>query len=150
MNKIDAEKEKLEMMKKKIQLQEKILKEKEKRQRALRFEEIGRIAVKANIDSLDENTILGAFLEISEKINERKTIEDWKRRAEKFLTVAEKTDDSPISISFKNDPSTEIKNKLKDANFKWNRFRKEYYGFGNKSELETLFKETESTIEVLN
>lgn len=150
MNRIEAEKQKLDEKKKKIVLQERILKEKEKKQRALRFEEIGRIAVKANIDILDEHTILGAFLEISDKIKENNSIDTWKVRAEKFLQVIAKADDSPISISFESDPSAETKSKLKDAGFKWNRFRKEYYGFGNRSEVQKLFQEAGCTIEVLD
>ena len=90
------------------------------------------------------------FLEISEKVKEDENIENWKARAEKFLRKSEKKVDSPLSITFGDEPAQEVKNLLKEMNFKWNRFRKEYYGYGAKSEIEEKLNGADFTLEVLN
>jgi hypothetical protein len=50
-------------------------------------------------------------------------------------------------ISFLEDPPIEIKHKLKEKKFSWNRFRKEYYGECNLEEIENLLKDCKVKIE---
>lgn len=66
-------------------LKEKLIKEKERQVRARRLVEIGKLAGKAEIDRLDEEVILRAFLEIAENLKEKKNnLEKWKKKQKSF------------------------------------------------------------------
>ena len=119
MEKLKEEHEKLKISKAKIQLKEKLLKEKERKQRTIQFSEIGRLAYKANIDQIESTALLGAFLEIAQHAKNLEKIEVWKKSSISFLKKQESEERSPLTISFKKEPSTEIKEMLKKLNFKW-------------------------------
>ena len=144
--KLEEKKKKIDEQIKKNLLRKKMLINKEKRKRAARFNDIGKLAYQANIDQIDEKVLLGAFLEISKNINEEK-ISSWKIAAEKFSNTQSKEDNQTFSISFVEDPSLEIKKKLKEMKFQWNRFRKEFYGKCRKPDIENLLKDCKFKIE---
>jgi hypothetical protein len=145
-NALEEKKKKIDEQIEKNLLRKKLLLEKEKRKRASKFNEIGRLAYRANIDQLDEQALFGAFLEIAKNINEEKMIK-WKEFAEEFSKAQSKSFDQVFSIYFEEDPSQEIKRKLKENKFSWNRFRKEYYGKGNRGDIENLLKDCKVKIE---
>ncbi len=146
---IDAVKLKIEQEKEKIRLKEKLFKEKEKQKRSKRFSEIGRIASKVDIDLLDDDVLLGAFIEISEKIKDNQISNQWKEKASTFLKTQDETIGTPLSISFSIDPNKDVKNKLKDLGFRWNSFRKEFFGHGDKISIEKIVEGTQYKIEIL-
>jgi hypothetical protein len=141
-NQIDKEKEK-------IRLKEKELKEREKKIRAKKFIEIGRLAFRVDIDTLDEDALLGAFIEISEKIND-KSINAWKKKSEELRKKQETSERTPLSVCFKSPPNKEIKDRFKELGFRWNSFRKEFFGHGQHSLLSELVKGLDCKIEVVN
>ncbi len=53
----------------------------------------------------------------------------------------------PLIVSFETDPPPEIKTALKGLKFRWNAFRREWYGYGQKDQLEELLKASKATIE---
>jgi hypothetical protein len=146
LNKLEEKKKKIDERIEKELLRKKMLLAKEKRKRASKFSDIGRIAYQANIDQIDEQALLGAFLEIAKHMNEEK-IHQWKIMADEFSRAQSKNSDQTFCISFLEDPGQEIKKKLKENKFSWNRFRKEYYGKGKKSEIENLLKDCKFKIE---
>lgn len=150
MNIIEKKKEEIEKKKQKIILEEKILREKTKRYRAKNFQKIGRLAFKANIDLVDENELFGAFLEISERKNNVKEKDLWGKKSEDFRRKRDKESNIPLVISFTIAPEKEIKDKLRDLNFQWNRFRKEFYGYGKKEILSDILKNCQCKIEVVD
>src|SRR5437016_4547185 len=81
---------KLEKLLGDLNKKKKELAEKRKRFQAKRFEEIGRLAIEANIDEMEHDLILGAFLSISEKKNDESSRLKWKNTAEKFLSTSTK------------------------------------------------------------
>lgn len=147
---IEEEKRKLAIKKEKIQIREKLLREKERKKRARRFEEIGKMAFKTNIDTIEKDALVGAFIEIYEQQKDDATRERWKRKSEEFAKKEEKTDATPLSVKFTNEPTKNTTDKLKELNFKWNRFRKEYYGYGSKERLEQILEGNDFLIEVLD
>ncbi len=147
---IEKEKQKIDEKKKKIRLEEKILREKERQIQARKCEELGVIAFKAGLYNLDKTILLGAFFEIVEKAKDQKNLEYWKSLIKTFHEDEIKTSETPLSISFAKDPTNEIRKAMKKANFKWNDFRKEFYGYGNKIELESILKNLECKIEALS
>lgn len=145
---LQIEKEKIENKKKKILLQERLIKEKEKQVKARRSSEIGKLALKAKIDHLDDEILLGAFLELAEKNQEPKSIEIWKQRAKDFLDSSNDEVQDPLIISFSSEPDPKIKSLLREMNFKWNNFRKEFYGYGNRKSIEEVLAGIEFSIEL--
>ena len=91
---IGKEKEKIERERKRLQEKEKFLKEKERRKRIERAKEIGKIAVKTEIDAMEKDLLLGAFLEIGERIGDENSVSSWRKKAEDFLGSLERTEES--------------------------------------------------------
>ena len=151
LSKIDKENIKLEEEKKKVQAKikskESILKSKEKKILFNHLVEIGKIAKKANIHEVESLVLLGAFLEISESISEPDKLENWRKKGVELQENFLESSRSPLTIKFKQEPVKETVKKLKEINFKWNRFRKEFYGYGNKKEVQETFKNENCIIE---
>ncbi len=121
---------------------EKLIKEKEKqkeqKKKLKRKIEIGELASKAKIDRIDTTILYGAFLEIADRISDENNINEWKKYAEAHKQNTEPVEEISLSISFKYEVSQEIKSKLKEMKFQWNKFRKEYYGYANKQQIESM------------
>lgn len=146
---IEEKMKKLDEKKQKLKYVEKILKEKEKRQRSKSFESIGRLALKTNIDQLNQKALLGAFLEIAAKSSDQKNIKIWNELADQYLAQKENSSQEALMISLKTEPSKELKQKLKEKNFKWNSIIKKFYGRGSKKELESLLSTCDADIEIV-
>lgn len=149
MTELDEAKTKFQLMKEKLALKERMLAMKERKKRVKRFSEVGKIAYSAGIDQLDQAILLGAFLEISSQLSEKLKIDHWKRLADEFSKEQE-TEKSGLIISFQNPPSDEIRTTLKEMKFRWNKFRGEYYGYGEKKLLDELLKTCQANIEVVS
>lgn len=145
-NKIEEKKKKIDEQIEKNMLRKKMLLAKEKKKRASKFSDIGRLAYQANIDEIDNQTLFGAFLEIAKNANKEKMFE-WKKEAEDFTNNRKKNSECVFSISFIEEPNNEVRKKLKENKFSWNRFRKEYYGKGHKSEIESLLIDCKYNLE---
>ena len=141
--------EKIEQKKKILELKKKLLKEKERKQRFKQSIEIGKLACKANIDSLDKQILFGAFIEIFERSQKPDHVNAWKNLAVTFNQKSDFNLTVALSVSFKSDFGQEVKDKLKSLGFRWNKFRKEFYGYGNKNEIESIFNDTQCIVEVL-
>lgn len=150
-SKIDLEKKKLgeekKKLKEKLAAKEQKLKEREKKHLFNQLIGIGKLASKANIDNLEKMALLGAFIEISQKKNEQLILENWSKIAEEFLKYIDQNNAVSLSVKFPSPPDKIILDKLKELKFKWNRFRKEFYGFGNKDEVSKILSETGCIIE---
>jgi Conjugal transfer protein TraD len=144
-NTLEEKKKKLNEKIEKYELKKKLLEAKEKKKRASKFSEIGRLANQANIDHLDEQTLLGAFLEIAKMQNNK--LKQWQEIATEFKTQQSQTSDQVFSIYFEEEPSKEVRKKMKELKFIWNRFKREYCGRGKKEDLENLLKGIKVKIE---
>lgn len=61
---------------------------------------------------------------------------------------ADKEDKIALLITFTAEPPREIKSQLRDLNFKWNPFRKEWYGYGDRKDLLRLIKPFGGNVEL--
>ncbi len=145
---IKKEKIALEKKKKQLQLKQRLIKEKEKQAQVRKFSEIGKLAHQANIDLLDEQALLGAFLEIEERNLEQKHLAHWREKAKNFLDASSEKTQDPLIISFPSNPSPSIKSLLREMNFKWNNFRKEFYGYGHRKSIEEALAGMDFSIEL--
>lgn len=148
--------DKLELIAKKKQdllKLERILKEKEKQKEQKKkikmIIEIGNLAVKANLDKMDKKILFGAFIEISQRSHDNVCLETWKKNSEIFEEKMDIDRVDSLSLSFKSDISEDLKSKLKNLKFRWNKFRREYYGYANKHEIESLLNGLDYILEVI-
>lgn len=128
----------------KLDFQERLLREKSRKQRTKRLIEIGSIAANFGIDAFDDFTVTGAFAEIQEKAQQPNMIENWRKKGE----ALSKNSLAPLLISFGKEPTDEMKTILKNRRFKWNSMRREWQGYGIKDEIEKLIQEFSGKVEV--
>jgi hypothetical protein len=146
---LEEQKKRVELQKRKIQLKEKLLKEKERQRKFKRVSEIAEMAFKANLDRVEDMVLLGAFLEIAGKIEDSQSMMEWKKRGEFYSKSEQDKPTHLMAISFTQEPGKEIRALLKKMRFRWNPFRKEFCGHGDRRELEGLLKEVEFSIEII-
>lgn len=135
---------KLAQKKSKIEHREKVLKEKERKLKIRRYIEIGVIAAKFGIDQWDDMVLTGIFAEIQELSKANEAINLWKKKGEELS----KTALSPLIVSSENEFPEATKDTLKKRKFKWNSFRKEWYGYGLKEEIEELVKICDGQVDI--
>lgn len=145
---LEKQRSKLETAKQKLKERQKLVRDKEKRSSQYRLNNLGKLLVKAKISHLDPDVLLGALFEVSEKAKDEKKIEHWKNISQ--MHQEQKNKGNAIIISFNVPPEVKIREKLKELNFKWNSFRGEYYGFGDKNAVSELLKNHECKIETFN
>lgn len=149
MNELEKKKEALKLKKSRIEHQERLLKLKERKNRTRLLIEVGGVASKAGIDHLNTNTLLGAFLEIKEKEQEEGLIKRWTKKGAEALDLDKQQNGEPLIVTFAEEPEKKIKNEIRQAGLRWNRFRKEWQGFAKRATLEKLLKGTEHQIQEL-
>ncbi len=147
--------DKLSEKKRKLDEQKKKLNDLEFRERLKKKKQnlviLRKLLDKTNLmDTFSNNhqALEGAFIELSELAKDNKNVTRWINLAESS-SLKSASSFLALAISFKNHPSNEVREKLKALKFKWNGFRKEYYGFGDKKEIEKLLSDTEAKIESL-
>lgn len=134
---LEKQKAALEEWKQKIKKKEKAIKEREKREYKKMATELGFLVIKAGLSKLSKDTIYGALLEISEKINDEKTLKQWNEKARNF-NVSHRC---LLILKFDSPPSEKIREIIKSYDFKFNDRRGEYFGNGEKDHLEKIFNE---------
>lgn len=144
MSVLDKLKKVINEKKQEIKDKEKILKEREKRSGQKKLIELGRLIMQAKLDSIEEKALLGALYEIADKSADESNLKKWVEYSNRQSPSVNMT---RLTISFKNSPSPEDKNFLKELGLRWNSFRGEYYGYCDKKKLENAFKNCEYKIE---
>lgn len=119
-----------------IELKERLLRTKERKRQTRRLIELGSMLKRCGIDTWDDATLMGAFLEIQQQGKEAGKIEGWKKRGGSFT----QTSALPLIVSSTQEVPDAFRQIMKDKRFKWNIFRKEWYGYGVKEEIEELVK----------
>lgn len=125
---VDKQKIKLEQKKVRLAAEETRLKLKERKMRTRHLIELGGLLVKSGIDFLPTNTLYGALLSLSTKLESDSKIKDeWtKTGADKLLN--EQLKYTPVIIKFEGEPEKPIRDSLRSHGMKWNKFRLEWYG----------------------
>jgi hypothetical protein len=148
-NELEKKKEALKLKKSRLEHQERLLKLKERKNRTRILIEIGGLASKAEIDHLNTNTLLGAFLEIKEKEKEEGMLKRWTKKGAEAFDLDREKNGEPLIVTFNQEPEKPIKNEIRQAGLRWNRFRKEWQGFAKRATLEKVLKGTEHQIQAL-
>jgi hypothetical protein len=127
---IESEKSKIERKIEALKMRERVLEERAKRKAAKQLIEVGKLAERVGITSLTIEELLGAFLELSEKSKRKDQLEEWKERASRYNAGKVENEAMALIVQLKSSATQEVKNALKKLGFKWNDFRKEWYGYG--------------------
>lgn len=144
---LEEEKKKLALKKSRIEAKEKRLKEKERKVRTRRLIELGGLVSKAGIEELNNNALLGALLDIKERLKQESTVKKWKDKGAVAFEKDKAQNGEALIVSFDAEPPREVKDKLRNLGLRWNRFRREWQGYGEKDLLEKELKEFGATIE---
>lgn len=144
---LEEEKQKLALKKSRIEAKEKRLKEKERKVRTRRLIELGGLVSKAGIEELNNNALLGALLDIKEKLKEESAVKKWKDKGAAAFEKDKAQNGEALIVSFDAEPQREAKDKLRNLGLRWNRFRREWQGYGKKDLLEKELKEFGAMIE---
>ena len=147
---LTKEKKSLEEKKEKLKLREQILKEREKKALHKTFVSLGKLVHEAGLSSLDEQTLRGALAELSNSAKDSTKRAQWKKAAELLQSQKDSHEQSQIVIVFQEIPDANTKKMLRDLQFKWNSFRKEFYGYGNPGKIKALTKELKCSVEVID
>ena len=102
------------------------------------------------LNQLNNNTLLGAFLSLKHEAHQIDKINLWTEQGAKaFEESQSKTlKKVPLVITFVSEPTRETKSHLRDLKFKWNPFRKEWYGYGLESDMWDLVKDNGGVVEL--
>ena len=134
-----SEKKKLAQTRSKLEKKQKLINEKERKIKVKKLIKLGELISTAGLAELGDEILLGAFLEIKEFSAEKEKLKSWseRRSAWKNLSLHQR-----LIVNFKgNLPENMIQvltQTLRKSGFKWYPFRKEWYGFGKKEEIEQL------------
>lgn len=136
---ITSRKEKIAVKKASLERKEKMINELERKFRTKKLIEFGSLISKAGIDNLEFEALYGALLDIKEKSIDEPVIKTWIEKGSHALNHEKVNQSQRLIISFSSEPSAEAKDLLKKMRFKWNIFRREWYGIGKKEQLVQLF-----------
>lgn len=132
---ITSKKEKLAKTMARLEKRQKIINDLERKSRLRRIIELGDQIVRAGLEDLDNEVLLGALLEVKELSSNKGSIKKWAEKREAWVNLNQP---QRLIVSFEKEPSAEAANALRSKKFRWNSFRQEWYGFGRKDELQIL------------
>lgn len=126
---ITLKKVKLEQKKSRLIMEEVKLKIQERKHRTRHLIELGGLIVKAQLDSLDSNTLYGAllFLKSSMHGNEQ-IIKSWTQAGSGAFESEEKTR-QPVILTFPAVPELKIRDLIRQHGLRWNALRQEWAGY---------------------
>lgn len=109
------------------------------------------MVVKTDLHYLPTNTLYGALLSLSEKLDKDNNIRHkWTESGKQKLQQEAKLF-TPVIVKFDDIPEKEIRDSIRSHGLKWNKFRSEWYGNVNDIEsLKNILKSVKHSIEILN
>lgn len=144
---LESKKKKLNLEKSRLENKEKSIREKERKLRIKKLIELGEILTSAGISEIDSEILFGAFVDIKEKYKDESQRESWKNLAIGIKAEQNSKNQQPLIISTATAPSGDLKAALKGLKFKWNPFRKEWYGKGSIDDLKPVLEPFNAKIE---
>ncbi|MCA0253912.1 MAG: conjugal transfer protein TraD [Proteobacteria bacterium] len=151
MKTVKEKKIKLEQKKNRLAAEEMRLKLKERKARTRHLIELGGLVVKADLHYLPTNTLYGALVSLSDKLDKDNNIRHkWTEIGKQKLEQEAKLF-TPAIVKFNDIPEKELRDSIRSHGLKWNKFRSEWYGNVNDIEsLKNTLKNVKHSIEILN
>ncbi len=129
MQNVTDQKVKLEQKKNRLIAEETRLKLKERKMRTRYLIEVGGLVTKAGLDYLPTNTLYGALLSIATSLEANQAIKDEWTKIGKAKLDQEQTNKHAVILKFEQEPSNDIRKTIRDYGLRWNKLRKEWYGY---------------------
>ena len=129
MQNVVEQKVRLEQKKNRLIAEETRLKLKERKMRTRHLIEVGGLVTKAGLDCLPTNTLYGALLSIASSLETNQTIKDEWTGIGKTKLDQEQTNKHAVILKFEQEPSSEIRQAVRNHGLKWNKLRTEWYGY---------------------
>ena len=151
MQNVVEQKARLEQKKNRLIAEETRLKLKERKMRTRHLIEVGGLVTKAGLDYLPTNTLYGALLSITASLDANQTIKDEWTKIGKTKLDQEQSNKYAVILKFEQEPSSEIRQAVRNYGLKWNKLRTEWYGYVN--DLDSLKVELNTTVhnlEIIN
>jgi len=143
---------KRELERQKIALlgKEKVIRETERRQRTRNLIELGGLIAKAGLDEVENKTLLGALLSLTQEKDNPKVLKEWHERGQKAFADGPKAEGAvPLILQFKDKPSEEARTAVRALGLRWNAIRQEWQGRGSVEAAEALAQEHGATVTVM-
>jgi len=131
MQNVVEQKVRLEQKKNRLIVEETRLKLKERKMRTRHLIEVGGLVTKAGLDYLPTNTLYGALLSIASSLETNQVIKDEWTKIGKTKLDQEQTTKHAVILKFEQEPSSEIRQAVRNHGLKWNKLRTEWYGYVN-------------------
>ena len=131
MQNVVEQKVRLEQKKNRLIAEETRLKLKERKMRTRHLIEVGGLVTKAGLDYLPTNTLYGALLSIASSLETNQVIKDEWTKIGKTKLDQEQTTKHAVILKFEQEPSSEIRQAVRNYGLKWNKLRTEWYGYVN-------------------
>ncbi|GEM_PF-3060760 len=128
--------------------QKKLLNEEERKLKIRRYIQLGELFDKAGIETEEKfsnQVLLGAFIEIKKLLELPENINKFKERG----SALQRALDLRYAISFKDSPSQESLNLLKNLNFKWRPSQQEWHGRAKYEDLSKALNGLKAVIEAV-
>ena len=131
MQNVVEQKVRLEQKKNRLIAEETRLKLKERKMRTRHLIEVGGLVTKAGLDYLPTNTLYGALLSIAKSLETNEAVKEQWAKIGKAKLDQEQTDKHAVILKFEQEPSSEIRQVVRNHGLKWNKLRCEWYGYCN-------------------
>jgi hypothetical protein len=129
MQNIDEQKIKLAQKKNRLAAEEIKFKIKERKMRTRHLIEVGGLILKAGLGTLPTNTLYGALLSLAKSLESNLDIKHNWTIAGKNKLDQEQQNKIPIILKFDEQPDNGICKSIRSFDLKWNKLRKEWYGY---------------------
>lgn len=146
---IEAKKQKLAQKKEKLVREERRLALHARKARTAKLIRLGGLFEDAGLFELDPKALLGLLLESYEAAKDPSVVSRWLDLGSRKLESKESEEGVALIVQLDIDPPQKAVDLLKSMNFRWNKFRQEWQGYGNKEKLLDLLSEAKPKIEVV-
>ena len=147
--KIEAQKQRLAQKKEKLAREERRLALQSRKARTAKLIRLGGLFEDAGLFDLDPKALLGLLLESYEASKDPSVVSRWLDLGSRRLQSKESEDNVALIVQLDIDPPKKAVDLLKSMNFRWNKFRQEWQGYGSKEKLLDLLSEAKPEIQVV-
>lgn len=129
--------DKLKQQRARLATKEQALRHKIRKAENRRKYELGGLVVKAGLKETSNDILLGAFLEIANRIDDEKSVQGWEKTGSQSVSKP-MSDKLGVIVGFEEPQGEEITRILKANGLRWNRLSKQWEGFLKRDQLSAV------------
>ncbi|WP_375327507.1 conjugal transfer protein TraD [Candidatus Tisiphia endosymbiont of Nemotelus uliginosus] len=129
MHETAQQKQRLQQKKARLIMEEINFKIKERKMRTRHLIQVGGLVVKAELDNLPTNSLLGALLSLKQELAKSPNIQDHWATIGRNLLDQEENSRTAVILKFETKPIESIRTHVRQHGLKWNALREEWYGY---------------------